>query len=419
MNTFTLAVLFALFALPAAARQSRPEPPTELAAINRVPVVDIRVTDSTGGTIPSATIRWRGPASSPGTAGTINGQFAIGPRLAWSAASGWRFTVAGPHRFEISADGYKPFVFESVDLQPGKTARLNVTLQPLPPRQVFAPEFYKRKLLELVAKKAPGAGPDVRIVGEPVVMPEAVMKILPPSAQLPEAIVTIAVYEKERFGDVGLVKFFGDAANSRMSNPGGFEQLEEKEWLEMTSILDGFFGEAADVTRGPERFVPYLPANMRQMLDLRGEKNRMWLPPEAIRSLSNDQLRRFVSLMFDKAVLNVWMEVSGRPSAITFGDRPVDIRRDPLAATMALETSTSAMRKALTESGTIAPERIATTQLYVRRLLGEGYIVRENPSRDGIKLPRGARMYTVMLGGPLPHVIVENGKLRVVAVDFF
>jgi hypothetical protein len=115
MNTFTLAVLFALFALPAAAQQSRPDAPPELAAINRVPVVDIRVTESTGRPIPSATIRWRGPTSSPGAAGTINGQFAISPRLAWSATDGWRFTMAGPHRFEISADGYKPFVFESVD----------------------------------------------------------------------------------------------------------------------------------------------------------------------------------------------------------------------------------------------------------------------------------------------------------------
>jgi hypothetical protein len=215
------------------------------------------------------------------------------------------------------------------------------------------------------------------------------------------------------------VSFIGETASSRLSNTGNaFEQLDEEEWQEMALTLDGFYAEAVDITRGAERFVAYLPDNMRQMLNLRGEKNRMWLRPDAIQSLSNDQLRRFASLMFDQAVLNVWIAVSGLPSPSP-GGRPADIRRDPVAAIASLESATAAMRKVLIQGGMTSPEGMAATQMYVRRLLGEGYMVRESPNRDGIKLPRGARMYTVMLAGPLPHVIVDKGKVRVVAVDFF
>ena len=74
----------------------------------------------------------------------------------------------------------------------------------------------------------------------------------------------------------------------------------------------------------------------------------------------------------------------------------------------------------LREAGVMSPGRMASSRAYVRRMLGEGYLVREDPDRDGIrKLPRGARMYTVMLGAPLPHVIIDRGRLRIVAVDFF
>ena len=246
------------------------------------------------------------------------------------------------------------------------------------------------------------------MVGEPVVMPEVVRTAVRPSSQLPEAIAVAAVYEEGTFSDVGLVMFRGDTVNSRLSNTGGaFEQMEEREWQNMTASLDSFFADAVDVTRGAERFVPYLPENMRQMLDLRGEKNRIWLRPEAIARLSHDQLRRFVSLIFDQAVLTVWSEVSGVPWSSGFNAS--QIRRDPPSAIASLEASTAAVRKALVDGGAVTPERMAAAQRYVRRLLGEGYMVRESPRRDGIKLPRGARMYTVMLGGPLPHVIVEGG----------
>jgi hypothetical protein len=85
-----------------------------------------------------------------------------------------------------------------------------------------------------------------------------------------------------------------------------------------------------------------------------------------------------------------------------------------------LEAEVQEARRTLTAAGALSAERIAGSQMYVRRLLGEGTLVREDPGRDGISnLPGGARMYTVLLGGPLPHVVLDRGTLRIVAVDLF
>ena len=55
---------------------------------------------------------------------------------------------------------------------------------------------------------------------------------------------------------------------------------------------------------------------------------------------------------------------------------------------------------------------------YVRRMLGEGLMVREDPARDGItNVPGGARLYTIDLGGIFPHVALVDGRLLIVAVD--
>ena len=322
---------------------------------------------------------------------------------------------------EFLEDVMRAFGLALVIALPTLTASAQeATPRPMTLHRVLAPEVYTQKLNELTSnlRAAKKGEQDVRVVGEPVIMPEAFRMSAPAGA--PEAVAIVAVYEKGRFLDVGLVGFSDDKASSRLSNEnGGFERLDEEEWRDMTKIVDGFYAVAVDVTRGPERFVPYLPEDMRQMLDLQGEKNRIWLQPEAVRSLSNDQLRRFVSLTFDQGVLSLWIELSGM-TAPPLAVGPADIRRDPVAVIAALESSTAAMRRMLTDGGVITAERLTATQMYVRRLLGEGYIVRERPERDGIRwLPPGARMYTVMLGPPLPHVIVDDGKLRIVAVDYF
>ena len=68
--------------------------------------------------------------------------------------------------------------------------------------------------------------------------------------------------------------------------------------------------------------------------------------------------------------------------------RPADIRRDPVAVTASLDTVNAEMRRVLREAGALNPERMASAQMYVRRMLGEGYMVREDPDRDGLAAGR-------------------------------
>ena len=74
-------------------------------------------------------------------------------------------------------------------------------------------------------------------------------------------------------------------------------------------------------------------------------------------------------------------------------------------------------RDKLKKAGALSPQRLASDRAYVRRLLGEGYLVRENPARDGVRVSDGNRMYATALGGLFPHIVKRNGSIRIVAVD--
>jgi len=74
-------------------------------------------------------------------------------------------------------------------------------------------------------------------------------------------------------------------------------------------------------------------------------------------------------------------------------------------------------RKKLSKAGALTPERLAVGTDYIRRMLGEGYLVREDPARDGIRLAGANRMYAAAFGGIFPHIVIENGAIRIVAFD--
>ena len=431
MDLVKLATLFALLAMPVAAQQSSDQaqmPPVsdELRALSRIPLLEILVTDAAGQPIkPRVSVNWRGlPKGLSGGGSTdATGRYLLTARLQGSVSTGWRVTPTGPHRIEVVADGHKTYVIESVDLQAGRTARFAVKLELRAGRTVLEPDVYKRRAAELVLSRTTGtrnAQGQVRVIGEPVMLPDPLMQSALEPRNFPEAYVLTAIYVNGKFREPAMVWFADDMPDMRFSYTGGsFLPLEEQEWRDVSAMLDGFYATAVDVSRGPERFDEYLPENMRQMLDLPAEKNRMWVSPDAVTTLSNDQLRRFVASAFDHWILTAWAALNRLPWPAN-PMRPADIRRDPIAVTASLETANAEMRRVLREAGVLTLERVVPAQMYVRRMLGEGYMVREDPDRDGIRrLPRGARMYTVMLGAPLPHVIIERGKLRIVAVDFF
>ena len=430
--SLTLTLVFASLALPIVAQQSgtdakMPPPSPEVAAASRIPLVTVRVTGPDGQPLGQpVSVNWRSLTTglSGGGATTPDGQFTLTPRLQGSVATGWQITPVGPHRLEIARSGFKSHVIESLDLQAGTTQRISVTLEPRGPRVLLEPDVYVRRAAEFVLKSMSGerdATGQVKVIGGAALLPDVARALNLEPARCPDAYVLTTIYVDGKFQQPVMVWFADGRPDLRPSypRPDSFMPLEEREWAQMAAALDPFYAAAADVRQGAERFDSYLPDNMRQMLDLRGEKNRMFLTPEAVQSLSNDQLRRFVALTFDYMTLAAWLLVHDLQPPAT-GFRPVDVRRDPVAAIATLEAATSDMRRTLEAAGALSAERVAATQMYVRRMLGEGYMVREDPDRDGVRnLRRGARMYTVMLGAPLPHFIVDKGKLRIVAVDFF
>jgi hypothetical protein len=95
----------------------------------------------------------------------------------------------------------------------------------------------------------------------------------------------------------------------------------------------------------------------------------------------------------------------------------VDVRQNPEQVIKSLEKLCKDERDKLKKAGALSPERLASGRAYVRRMLGEGYLVREDPARDGIRLTGSERMYAAALGGLFPHIVLRNGSVRIVAVD--
>jgi hypothetical protein len=93
------------------------------------------------------------------------------------------------------------------------------------------------------------------------------------------------------------------------------------------------------------------------------------------------------------------------------------VRQDPAGVIQSLERLCNDERIKLKKAGALSPERLASDRAYVSRLLGKGYLVREDPARDGIRLSGGDRMYAAAFGGLFPHIVLRNGSVRIVAVD--
>jgi len=293
-----------------------------------------------------------------------------------------------------------------------------------PPAPSGAPletNAYARQTAEYLLKNLPGARNgtgNVKLVGDPVLLPPFARDGAT-AGQLPEAFVLATTSIDGAFRESALVAFLNGVPSVRFSYQStlGFLPLEEREWQQFSEPLAAFYAVAADVTRGPERFAPFLPSDMRKMFDLRAEKNRLFLPVDAVRRLSNDQLHRFAALHLDAVALTAWAALAGiTPSARLWS--PGDVRQDPEGVIAAGADAVQAIREQLRAAGTLVPERMAAAAGYVRRLLGEGLMVREDPARDGVSsLPDGARMYAIAFGGIFPHVALVDGRLVIVAVD--
>lgn len=419
-----------------AASQQAPPPPPELIAQQRIPLLIGTVTDPAGQPIARAAVNYRDLTRDlvGGTMTDPSGRYEIRGSIQ-GAITARRLYRTGPHRIEVRAPGFRSWLSPVVVLVAGETQQLDITLQP--DSAPFAP-LPAESIRTLAVASATQAfqlsrkrTDDVRVelVGNPVLLPDhrslhARRSPTSSSRTPPDAIVPAVVRAGGVFRESVLVVFRGEQGATEFSYNGspGFLPLEEQEWREVSAALDKFYETAVDVTRGPERFNPYLPKDMRMVLGSPAPGRRLLLPPQSIqRDLSNDDLRRYAALMLDMASLNQWMEFEGI-------DRTADLPKhvspasNPHEFIRALAPVLGARRRMLKELGAFEARHLEASTPFLRRMLGEGLVAREDPRRDRIThLPAGARMYAAPLGGftaaLFPHFILVNGRMLIVAFD--
>ena len=403
--------------------QQMPQPSPELVALRGIPLLDVTVTDPDGNKVSGAFVNYRSLTSGLNGGGMTGatGRFALNGSLQGSVASGWRLMPVGPHRIEVGAKGFRIGRSDSTELGAGQTRSLTVVLERQGVAQLKDALSYRQDAETHVAQSMSARGNalgQARSVGDPVLLPLVARTMVTRDARvLPEAFVETATYVNGAFREPAVVIFQEGRPDVRFSysSSGGFLPLEEQEWREVSAALASFFDDAVDVTRGEERFNAYLPDDMRAMFNLRAEKNRLFLRPEAVGKLTNDQLRRFMALTLDALSLRAWMTLNGIAASDPW--RPADVRQDPAGVIKSLDRLCNDERNKLKKAGALSPERLASGRAYVRRMLGEGYLVREDPARDGVQLSGSVRMYAAAFGGTFPHVVLRSGSVRIVAVD--
>ena len=427
----------AFWLLPAqAAPQQPPPPPPELVAQQRIPLLIGTVTDPTGQPIARAAVNRRDLTRDlvGGTLTGPSGRYEIRGSIQGSLTARQLYGT-GPHRIEVHARGFRSWVSPVVVLVAGETQQLDIVLQPDSVPVAPLPAESIRTLAVASATQAfqlsRKVTDDVRVelVGNPVLLPDhrslhARTNPTTTSRTPPDAIVPAVVRAGDVFRESVLIVFRGEQGVTEFSYNGspGFLPLEEQEWREVSAALDMFYATAVDVSRGPERFDPYLPEDMRIVLGSPAPGRRLLLPPESVeRDLSNDDLRRYAALMLDMASLNQWMEFEGI-------DRTADLPKqvsptaNPREFIKALAPVLDARRRMLKDLGAFEARHLESSRPFLRRMLGEGLVAREDPQRDRIThLPAGARMYAAPLGGftaaLFPHFILVNGQIRIVAFD--
>jgi hypothetical protein len=369
-----------------------------------------------------------------GTMTGVSGRYEKRGSLQGSATSGYRLYGDGPHRIEVHARGFRSWRSPVIVLVAGETRRLDVVLQP----ESVAAAPVSAETIRTLAGPAALEGlrlarkdtSDLRVelLGDPILLPDhrAFHRDHTRTAGRtpPDAIAAAAIRARDVFRESVLIVFRGEQGQAEFSYNGspGFLPLEEREWREVSAALERFYASAVDVARGPERFHPYLPEDMREALGSPAPKRRLLLPLEAVeRELSNDELRQYAGLMLDMAALNQWMEFEGLDR---FADLPRQLspNKDSRAFIRGLASVLAERRRTLKNLGAFEPRHIDACVPFVRRLLGEGLVAREDPARDRIThLPEGSRMYAAPLGGftaaLFPHFVLVNGQIRIVAFD--
>jgi hypothetical protein len=293
-------------------------------------------------------------------------------------------------------------------------------------------------------------GLDLEIIGEPVLKPDGSGS----HASFPDAIVLVNLNKGTIVREQAMVLFANNrptrtlfSAQTAFFSQGALDRTERQQ---IASELDSFFTVAVDVSRGSERFYPYLPEDIRSLLKHPDRKFRMYMPPGAVdpswreqlaresvrrsgldgldgwnEKLSDDELRRFVALQLDVVVQQAWLMVEGYVKEVTdqaARQRLNALVSNPRAFIKLLEESVSHSRSLLEKAGALSSEHLMQASGYMKRMIGQGFVVKEiskpDPCPCFISSPPEATLFVTSWGsppgGPALHFTRKGGTMRIV-----
>ncbi|MFQ5777690.1 MAG: carboxypeptidase-like regulatory domain-containing protein [Terriglobia bacterium] len=202
--------------------------------------------------------------------------------------------------------------------------------------------------------------------------------------------------------------------------------LEEKEWHQVATELAPFYTTLLDITRGPERFDPYLPDTMRAY-GCPTAWGIICVDSQAYATigLSEEELRRLTSQWLDFVAHSIWYRFEGlkRPEGPR-GDPGFPLDADYLRKLAGWASqNVEQMKDTLKSHGILGAAHLAISSVYLRRLVGEGMLAKESNTSHKIKgLGRDAALYyTQLYGGQCAahiHFARIKGRLRLVEIEF-
>ena len=215
-----------------------------------------------------------------------------------------------------------------------------------------------------------------------------------------------------------MVTFAGNRLVSTQFSPHKYPfsegNMDRTELQQVANELESFFEAAVDVSRGSERFYPYLPDDIRSMLKHPDRKFRMYTPPGAVdpswreklaqdavsrsakpaplegldgwnEKLSDEELRRLVASQLDAIVQQTFLIIGGYEKGFTaLGNRlrPQALVSNPREFIKLLEESIAQNRSLLQKAEFLSPDHLKVASRYMRRLIGQGFVVKEVSKPD-------------------------------------
>ena len=270
----------------------------------------------------------------------------------------------------------------------------------------------------------------VVLIGEPIILPhhthlhttestgqrqfsEQTQAQTRTKVEFASALVLTAALQQEQVVQLCLVRLGSEKPDVDCAEDFGLSDtpFSLTEYHRVSSELAPAYEAALDITRGPERFYPYLPSNIRSHFRYPGEKFWLLISDSVAEQLSDAELHEFASLMLDLVAHYIWMDFEGYddPERLFEGLEDVPETTEGVRKTMrVMRDALSRIRSVLNALGVLQPDHMNAVKPYLCRAFGQGMLLKlKNTERlGGPSAP--AVLYATRLGVPAFFVRLQG-----------